>query len=172
MYLPFLILREHVIDRLYDQNVGYWQPDLQGLEHLTSADRAAPLVDYLGVTEGQLVRQRNDWPPTANTNSRSLLESSVNGSRTAPSVSHAKRLSISSSGEYQNDGPVQIHPLFLPDQGANATVPRQHVTEGSGSATHFFPLCRVSPSPQSRAQLGRGEHNGQSDNGQASGFRF
>src|SRR5215468_9959159 len=25
---PYLILREHVIDRLYDQNVGYWQADL------------------------------------------------------------------------------------------------------------------------------------------------
>jgi glyoxylase-like metal-dependent hydrolase (beta-lactamase superfamily II) len=34
VYQPYLILREHVIDRLYDQNVGYWQPDLQGLEHL------------------------------------------------------------------------------------------------------------------------------------------
>jgi glyoxylase-like metal-dependent hydrolase (beta-lactamase superfamily II) len=40
VYQPYLILREHVIDRLYDQNVGYWQPDLQGLEHLTNADRA------------------------------------------------------------------------------------------------------------------------------------
>ncbi len=48
-YLPYLILREHVIDRLYDQNVGYWQPDLQGLDHLSSADRAELLVDYLGV---------------------------------------------------------------------------------------------------------------------------
>ena len=27
MYLPYLILREHVIDRLYDQNIGYWQSD-------------------------------------------------------------------------------------------------------------------------------------------------
>jgi hypothetical protein len=33
----YLILREHVIDRLYDQNIGYWQPDLQGLEHLNRA---------------------------------------------------------------------------------------------------------------------------------------
>jgi len=31
VYQPYLILREHVIDRLYDQNVGYWQADLQGL---------------------------------------------------------------------------------------------------------------------------------------------
>ena len=51
VYQPYLILREHVIDRLYDQNVGYWQPDLQGLDHLTSADRAELLVDYLGVSE-------------------------------------------------------------------------------------------------------------------------
>src|SRR5437899_2526558 len=46
VYQPYLILRE-LIDRLYDQNVGYWQPDLQGLEHLTRADHAETLVDYL-----------------------------------------------------------------------------------------------------------------------------
>src|ERR1700685_3801121 len=31
VYQPSLILREHLIDRLYDQNVGYWQQDLQGV---------------------------------------------------------------------------------------------------------------------------------------------
>src|SRR6266851_4010673 len=36
--LPFLILREHVIDRLYHQNVGYWQADLEGLNHLGDSD--------------------------------------------------------------------------------------------------------------------------------------
>jgi hypothetical protein len=56
VYQPYLILREHVIDRLYDQNTGYWQPDLQGLEHLTRADHAELLIDYLGVSERQLVK--------------------------------------------------------------------------------------------------------------------
>jgi glyoxylase-like metal-dependent hydrolase (beta-lactamase superfamily II) len=56
VYQPYLILREHVIDRLYDQNVGYWQADLQGLEHLSRADRADLLVDYLGLSERQLVK--------------------------------------------------------------------------------------------------------------------
>src|SRR5262249_61590997 len=31
--LPYLLLREHVIDRLYDQGVGYWQAGLQGHDH-------------------------------------------------------------------------------------------------------------------------------------------
>ena len=56
VYLPYLILREHFIDRLYDQNVGYWQPDLQGMDHLTRADHAELLVDYLGLSERQLVK--------------------------------------------------------------------------------------------------------------------
>jgi len=56
VYQPYLILREHVIDRLYDQNVGYWQPDLQGMEHLTVADRAELFVDYLGLSERELVK--------------------------------------------------------------------------------------------------------------------
>ena len=29
--LPYLVLREHVIDRLFAQNVGYWQANLEGL---------------------------------------------------------------------------------------------------------------------------------------------
>ena len=36
----YLLLREHVIDRLYDQSIGYWQADLQGVEHLSRADHA------------------------------------------------------------------------------------------------------------------------------------
>jgi alkyl sulfatase BDS1-like metallo-beta-lactamase superfamily hydrolase len=55
-YLPYYILREHVIDRLYDQNVGYWQANLEGLAHPSRIDRAELLVDYLGVSEAQLVK--------------------------------------------------------------------------------------------------------------------
>src|SRR6516162_4896974 len=54
-YLPYLLLREHVIDRLYDQGVGYWQADLQGLDHLGRTDRAELLVDYLAINETQLL---------------------------------------------------------------------------------------------------------------------
>jgi glyoxylase-like metal-dependent hydrolase (beta-lactamase superfamily II) len=55
-YLPYYILREHVIDRVYDQNVGYWQANLLGLAHPSRTDRAELLVDYLGVSEGQLLK--------------------------------------------------------------------------------------------------------------------
>jgi alkyl sulfatase BDS1-like metallo-beta-lactamase superfamily hydrolase len=54
-FLPYLLLREHVIDRLYHQNVGYWQADLEGLDHLGDSDHAELLVDYLGLSEHQLV---------------------------------------------------------------------------------------------------------------------
>ena len=40
-HLPYLILRENLINRIYDQHVGYWQPDLQGLDHLSRHDRGA-----------------------------------------------------------------------------------------------------------------------------------
>jgi glyoxylase-like metal-dependent hydrolase (beta-lactamase superfamily II) len=52
----YLLMREHVIDRLYDQSVGYWQADLQGVEHLSRADHAEALVDYLGISEVQLTK--------------------------------------------------------------------------------------------------------------------
>jgi glyoxylase-like metal-dependent hydrolase (beta-lactamase superfamily II) len=52
---PYYILREHVIDRIYDQNVGYWEANLQGLAHPSRTDRAELLVDYLGLSEAQIV---------------------------------------------------------------------------------------------------------------------
>ena len=55
-YEPYYILREHVIDRLYDQHVGYWEANLQGLSHPSRADRAGLLVEYLGLSESQIVK--------------------------------------------------------------------------------------------------------------------
>ena len=53
---PYYILREHVIDRIYDQNVGYWEANLQGLAHPSRIDHAEFLVDYLGLSEAQIVK--------------------------------------------------------------------------------------------------------------------
>jgi hypothetical protein len=53
-YEPYYILREHVIDRLYDQHVGYWEASLQGLSHPSRADRADLLIEYLGLSESQI----------------------------------------------------------------------------------------------------------------------
>jgi glyoxylase-like metal-dependent hydrolase (beta-lactamase superfamily II) len=55
VFLPYLILREHVIDRLFRQNVGYWQADLEGLDHLGGSDYGELLVNYLGLSEKQIV---------------------------------------------------------------------------------------------------------------------
>jgi glyoxylase-like metal-dependent hydrolase (beta-lactamase superfamily II) len=54
-YMPYLLLREHIIDRLFAQNTGYWRADLQGVDHLDRADRAELLVDYLHLSERQLL---------------------------------------------------------------------------------------------------------------------
>jgi hypothetical protein len=55
-YQPYYILREHVIDRIYDQHVGYWEANLQGLAHPSQKDRAELLVDYLGLSETQILK--------------------------------------------------------------------------------------------------------------------
>jgi len=93
VYQPFLILREHVIDRLYDQNVGYWQPDLQGLDHLGRADRAELLVDYLGLSEKQLVNTVERLATDGKYElAASLLESTGDRFEHSTSVANAKRL--------------------------------------------------------------------------------
>jgi glyoxylase-like metal-dependent hydrolase (beta-lactamase superfamily II) len=56
VHLPYVVMRENVINRIYDQNVGYWQPDLQGVDYLSPADRGSILIDYFGISERQLVK--------------------------------------------------------------------------------------------------------------------
>jgi hypothetical protein len=91
--LAYLVLREHVIDRLYDQNVGYWQADLQSLEHLTRAEHAELLADYLDVTDRQLVkaveRLRADGKHEL---AASLLEWSGDRFKSSASVADVRRL--------------------------------------------------------------------------------
>jgi glyoxylase-like metal-dependent hydrolase (beta-lactamase superfamily II) len=110
VYQPYLILREHVIDRLYDQNVGYWQPDLQGLEHLTRADHAELLVDYLGVSERQLVKTVERLTADGKYElAASLLESAGDRFEGSSSVANAKRLvCLKLMEKHQNTDPFKF----------------------------------------------------------------
>lgn len=54
VHLAYLVLRENVINRLFDQHSGYWQNGLKGLDALTDSDYGVALVDYLGVSDAQL----------------------------------------------------------------------------------------------------------------------
>ena len=110
VYQPYLILREHVIDRLYDQNVGYWQSDLQGLDHLTRADRAELLVDYLGVSETQLLKAVDRLTADGKYElAASLLESAGNRFKDSSAVAAAKRLVyLKLMEEQQNTDPFKF----------------------------------------------------------------
>jgi glyoxylase-like metal-dependent hydrolase (beta-lactamase superfamily II) len=110
VYQPYLILREHVIDRLYDQNVGYWQPDLQGLEHLTRADHAELMVDYLGLSEGQVVKAVERLVADGKYElAAALLESCGSRFEGSSSVAKAKRLVyLKLMEEHQNTDPFKF----------------------------------------------------------------
>jgi len=45
--VPFVVMREHVVKRVYHQRTGYWKPDGEGMEHFAPAEWAAAL-DLLG----------------------------------------------------------------------------------------------------------------------------
>ena len=55
VHLAYLVMRENVINRVFDQHSGYWQNGLQGLDALSDADHGAALIDYLGLGEAQIV---------------------------------------------------------------------------------------------------------------------
>ncbi|HET7525516.1 MAG TPA: hypothetical protein VFK10_06195, partial [Burkholderiaceae bacterium] len=54
VHLAYLLLRENLINRLFDQYSGYWRNGLHGLDALTDADRGDALVKYLGLDAGQI----------------------------------------------------------------------------------------------------------------------
>jgi glyoxylase-like metal-dependent hydrolase (beta-lactamase superfamily II) len=107
--LPYLILREHAIDRLYHQNVGYWQADLQGLDHLGDSDRAELLVDYLGLSEKQLVRAVEKMAADGKYElAASLLESASARFGRTDSIAKAERLIyLKLMEKYQNTDPFK-----------------------------------------------------------------
>ena len=107
--LPFLILREHVIDRLYHQDVGYWQADLEGLDHLGDSDRAELLVDYLGLSEKQLVKAVDKMAADAKYElAASLLESASARFGRTESIAKAERfVYLKLMEKYQNTDPFK-----------------------------------------------------------------
>jgi glyoxylase-like metal-dependent hydrolase (beta-lactamase superfamily II) len=93
VYLPYFIMREHVIDRLFDQNAGYWQADLEGLDSLSRADHAELLVDYLGLSEKQLTAAVERLAADGKYElAASLLQASESRFEHSDSVARVKRL--------------------------------------------------------------------------------
>jgi glyoxylase-like metal-dependent hydrolase (beta-lactamase superfamily II) len=128
VYQPYLIMREHVIDRLYQQNGGYWQPDGQGLEHLTRADQAELLVDYLGVSESQLVKTVERLTADGKYElAASLLESSGDRFARSASVINAKRLIyLKLIEKHQNTDPFKfiIYSAKIGEQTPQMAAPK------------------------------------------------
>jgi len=90
---PYYILREHVIDRIYDQNVGYWEANLQGLAHPGRMDRAELLIDYLGLSEAQILKAADRLDADGKyAMAAELIESAEVKFPTSDSVKRARRL--------------------------------------------------------------------------------
>jgi alkyl sulfatase BDS1-like metallo-beta-lactamase superfamily hydrolase len=108
--LPYLILREHVIDRLFHQNVGYWQADLEGLDYLGDSDRAELLVDYLGLSEKRLVTAAEKMAADGKYElASSLLKASEARYRRTESIVKAERLVyLKLMEKYQNTDPFKF----------------------------------------------------------------
>jgi len=107
--LPYLVLREHVIDRLYHQNVGYWQADLEGLDHLGDSDRAELLVDYLALSEKRLVTAAEKMAADGKYElAASLLEASAARFGRTESITKAEQLVyLKLMEKYQNTDPFK-----------------------------------------------------------------
>ncbi|MEM7058474.1 MAG: MBL fold metallo-hydrolase [Pseudomonadota bacterium] len=50
----YLVMREQIINRIYDQSVGYWERDLTGLDHLKPADYGQALQRYFDLAPNEI----------------------------------------------------------------------------------------------------------------------
>jgi glyoxylase-like metal-dependent hydrolase (beta-lactamase superfamily II) len=109
-YQPYYILREHVIDRIYDQHVGYWQADLHGLAHPSRQDRAELLVDYLGLSESQIVKAAEHLDADGkHAMAADLLESAEVKFPASDSLKRAKRFAyLKLMEKHQNTDPFKF----------------------------------------------------------------
>jgi len=66
--VPYLVVRDHFLERLHRQNAGYWQSDGEGVESFTRAEWAAMLDGFGDGSDGPFIRvaedllQRGDAP--------------------------------------------------------------------------------------------------------------
>ncbi len=54
MHVIYLVARENFINRVYDKRIGYWELNLNGMDHLGQNDFGTLLTHYLGLNEGQI----------------------------------------------------------------------------------------------------------------------
>jgi glyoxylase-like metal-dependent hydrolase (beta-lactamase superfamily II) len=108
--LAYLVLRENLINRVFDQSVGYWQPDMQGMDYITRADRGGLLLDYLGVSESKLVDAVEAMVADGR---HELAATTVDWARTrlpqSPALAAAERLAtLKLMEKYQNANPFKF----------------------------------------------------------------
>lgn len=54
--LPYLVIREHLINRVADEKRGYWQVDFAGADYLGKAELGSILVHYARLDEDEQVQ--------------------------------------------------------------------------------------------------------------------
>lgn len=54
LQIPYLILRENMINRIYDQQTGYWRTNPEGMDYLSNAELREVLTRYMKVSDKEL----------------------------------------------------------------------------------------------------------------------
>ncbi len=152
LQLAYLLLRENVINRLYDQKIGYWQPDLQGIDALSRADRGSLLVDYLGLSGGRLAAATKRMIADGNLElAATTLEWTKGRFPESRSLRDAERLTyLKLMEKYQNFNPFKF---IVYSAQIGEPMPRVLVSADPGTAR---PHSRASEATASGLQLENG----------------
>ncbi len=123
VHLAYLVLRENLINRLFDQGSGYWQNGLQGLDALSDAEHGAALVDYLGLDESRILDATERM--VADGRHELAAATAALGAGTSAGqpafVPSARTRLPQTDGEVPGVQPVQVHPLRGADRAGDGT---------------------------------------------------
>jgi glyoxylase-like metal-dependent hydrolase (beta-lactamase superfamily II) len=128
--VPYLVMRAHVIDRLYDQAAGYWHPDLGGMDYISPAERGAMLHRYFGVSEAVLEDAVNDM--MANGDSVAAARLVYDYSAYAPASERVRalktRLFLRLAGSFQEHN---VFKFLIYSEQAGAPLPQLELAPDS-----------------------------------------
>ena len=122
----FLVLRENFINRLYDQNVGYWHPDTTGMDSLSPAELGSVLTDYLELSDAEIetliqtMIERGDLELAARTVTAAIAQNPENKDLTDVKVRAYSKL----IEKYQLINPFKY--IIYSDRIGRETPPLQH----------------------------------------------
>jgi glyoxylase-like metal-dependent hydrolase (beta-lactamase superfamily II) len=159
VHLAYLVQRENLINRVFDQNSGYWQNGMQGLDALASADYGEALLEYLDIPDSQLIaaieRMQSDGRHELAAALLRWTHSRLSESPTLATLHRTTYLKLME--KYQEFNPFKFI-LYAGEIDQPTAQINEDPTRDAGARTAAAPRDAAIEGPQPRTGVGRADN--------------